>query len=134
MTDFKNTFKQNSIMFFTFFVGGNLIKYMLDASNIWYAAGSFSLGGLINSFTAFIVVFLIFIFPFKPVRRLLWNNLFGKVYTNKNTVGSESATTQFKLTKTVTKNEPMYETLDQKLSKNISSTRVSDNHFIVKIK
>lgn len=133
MRNFQNKFKQNSIMFLTFFIGGSLIKYMLDASNIWYTAGSMSLGGMINSFTAFIAVFLIFIFPFRPVRRFIWNHAFGKFYTVKNSETMTSQSIVEKFTKPASEKES-FETLDQKLSRQITSTKVNDNHFIVKIK
>lgn len=115
-------------MFATFFITGSTIKYLLDASNIWYAAGTLSLGGVINTFSAFIALFVLFILPFRPVRRWIWNNVFSK--TKQTTVGSKFTTKSFKTTSKVKSND----SLDDRLSKNITSTRLSDNHFIVKIK
>ena len=132
MTSFKNTFKQNITIYIMFLIMGNLLKMGLDASGIWYAVGVFGLGSIINSLSTFIGLFMLFILPFRPVRRFIWDKLIIKIYamtTTKTEPSIDSIETAVD-----TGNEIHFETFDQKLSKQISTKKLSENHVIVKIK
>ena len=132
MTSFKNTFKQNITMYIMFLITGNLLKMGLDASGIWYAVGVFNLGGIINSLSTFIGLFMLFILPFRPVRRFIWDNLIVKIYTMTTTKTKPSIDS---IETTVgTGNEIRFENIDQKLSNRISTKKLGQNHFMVKIK
>ena len=132
MTSFKNTFKQNITIYIMFLITGNLLKMGLDASGVWYAVGVFSLGGIINSLSTFIGLFMLFALPFRPVRRFIWDNLIVRIHA-LTTIKTKPSIDSIE-TAVDTGNEIRFENIDQKLSNRMSTKKLSENHVIVKIK
>lgn len=128
MTTFKNNIKQNTTLFIGFLILSFGVEKFIFTQPIRMIARTIDPQNGLHIIPMSIMLFTIFILPLRPVRRFIWNSLEKKV----NRVNYKSTITES--TDLGSANTEVFETIDQKLSNRMSTKKLGENHFMVKIK